>query len=70
MGAPPSSSPFFATGVLGGQLVTPPLTGVNGLATILRDQPLVGLALIGVLYLAAAAGLATLARGTLRRQPV
>jgi Zn-dependent protease with chaperone function len=41
----------FATGILIGQLVTPPLSGVNGLAAVLREQPLVGLALIGVLYL-------------------
>ena len=41
----------FATGILVGQLVTPPLPDINGLAAILRHQPLAGLALIGVLYL-------------------
>jgi Zn-dependent protease with chaperone function len=45
-------SVFLATGIVIGQLVTPPLAYVNGLLEILRSKPLEGLTLILILYLA------------------
>ncbi len=41
----------FGTGIVAGQLVTPPLSAVNGLSDLLRRLPLQGAVLIAVLYL-------------------
>ena len=42
---------FLATGIVIGQFVTPPLPDVNGLAHVVRTEPLEGLTLLAVLYM-------------------